>query len=124
VIEINHFGTHEFLTLCELLDCEPYIAGNVGSGSPQEMQAWLEYMTFSGYSTLAEQRRRNGREEPWRIKYFGVGNENWGCGGNMTANHYSDLYRRSRLMSAITVETKFTKLPVARLILIMNGLRY
>ena len=58
------------------------------------MQAWLEYMTFSGDSTLTEQRRRNGCEEPWRIKYFGVGNENWGCGGNMTADHYANLYRR------------------------------
>ncbi len=94
VIENNHFGTHEFLYLCELLDCEPYIAGNVGSGSPEEMQAWVEYMTFGGDSTLADQRRRNGRESPWRIKYFGVGNENWGCGGNMTADHYADLYRR------------------------------
>jgi alpha-N-arabinofuranosidase len=94
VIENNHFGTNEFLSLCELLDCEPYIAGNVGSGSPQEMQAWVEYMTFSGDSTLANQRRQNGRKEPWRIKYFGIGNENWGCGGNMTAAHYANLYCR------------------------------
>jgi alpha-N-arabinofuranosidase len=94
VIENNHFGTHEFLHLCELLNCEPYIAGNVGSGSPQEMQAWVEYMTFGGASTLAAQRRQNGREEPWRVRYFGVGNENWGCGGHMTAEHYADVYRR------------------------------
>jgi alpha-N-arabinofuranosidase len=94
VIENNHFGTHEFLYLCELLDCEPYVAGNVGSGSPQEMQEWVEYMTFGGASTLADQRRQNGREEPWRVRYFGVGNENWGCGGHMTAEHYADVYRR------------------------------
>jgi alpha-N-arabinofuranosidase len=94
VIESNHFGTHEFLHLCELLDCEPYIAGNVGGGSPQEMQEWVEYMTFGGASTVADQRRRNGREEPWRITYFGIGNENWGCGGNMTAEHYANVYRR------------------------------
>jgi alpha-N-arabinofuranosidase len=94
VIENNHFGTHEFLQLCELLACEPYIAGNVGSGTPQEMQAWVEYMTFGGDSTLANQRRQNGRQQPWRIKYFGVGNENWGCGGNMTAEHYANVYRR------------------------------
>ena len=94
VIENNHFGTHEFLHLCELLECEPYIAGNVGSGTPQEMQAWVEYMTFEGDSALADQRRQNGRQQPWRIKYFGVGNENWGCGGNMTAEHYADVYRR------------------------------
>ncbi len=94
VIENNHFGTHEFLHLCELLDCEPYIAGNVGSGSPQEMQTWVEYMTFDGDSSLADLRRQNGREQPWQIQYFGVGNENWGCGGNMTAQHYADVYRR------------------------------
>ena len=94
VIENNHFGTHEFLYLCELLDCEPYIAGNVGSGTPQEMQAWVEYMTFGGQSTLADLRRQNGRQQPWQIKYFGIGNENWGCGGNMTAEHYADVYRR------------------------------
>jgi alpha-N-arabinofuranosidase len=94
VIENNHFGTHEFLVLCELLECEPYIAGNVGSGTPQEMQAWIEYMTFGGESSLAEQRRQNRRQQPWRVQYFGVGNENWGCGGNMTAEHYADVYRR------------------------------
>jgi alpha-N-arabinofuranosidase len=94
VIENHHFGTHEFLHLCELLACEPYIAGNVGSGSPQEMQEWVEYMTFGGASTLADERRQNGREEPWRVKYFGIGNENWGCGGNMTAEHYANVYRR------------------------------
>lgn len=94
VIENNHFGTHEFLHLCELLNCEPYIAGNVGGGSTQEMQAWVEYMTFGDASTLANQRRRNGHDEPWSIKYFGIGNENWGCGGNMTAEHYANVYRR------------------------------
>jgi alpha-N-arabinofuranosidase len=93
VIENNHFGTHEFLDLCELLDCEPYIAGNVGSDSLEEMQAWVEYMTYDGHSTLADQRRLNGRQEPWRIKYFGVGNESWGCGGQMTAEYYVNIYR-------------------------------
>lgn len=94
VIETNHFGTHEFLHLCELLGCEPYIAGNVGSGTVEEMQDWVEYMTFGGDSTVADQRRANGRQEPWRVKYFGVGNENWGCGGNMTAAEYAATYRR------------------------------
>jgi len=94
VIENNHFGTHEFLYLCELLDCEPYLAGNVGSGSPYEMQAWVEYMTFDGASTLADQRRQNERKEPWQVRFFGIGNENWGCGGNMTAEHYANVYRR------------------------------
>jgi alpha-N-arabinofuranosidase len=93
VIENNHFGTHEFLLLCELLDCEPYICGNVGSGSIQEMQEWVEYMTFDGESPMANLRRQNGREKPWKVNFFGVGNENWGCGGNMRPEYYADLYR-------------------------------
>ena len=94
VVEDNAFGTHEFMDLCAQLDCEPYICSNVGSGSPQEMQAWIEYMTFDGDSTLANQRRANGREEPWQVKYWGIGNENWGCGGFMRPEYYADLYRR------------------------------
>ncbi len=94
VIETNAFGTHEFLDLCEQLDCEAYVAGNVGSGTVEEMQDWVEYMTFAGDSEMANLRRANGRDKPWRVRYFGVGNENWGCGGNMTAEYYADLYRR------------------------------
>lgn len=94
LVENNHFGTHEFLLLCELLGCEPYINGNVGSGTVQEMQEWVEYMTFDGESPMADLRRANGREKPWKVKFFGVGNENWGCGGNMRPEYYADLYRR------------------------------
>jgi len=94
VIENNHFGTHEFLMLCEMLECEPYISGNVGSGTVQEMSEWVEYMTFEGVSPMADWRRQNGREQPWKVKYFGVGNENWGCGGNMRPEYYADLYRQ------------------------------
>ncbi|MFP7170331.1 alpha-N-arabinofuranosidase [Terribacillus halophilus] len=94
VVENNHFGTHEFFTLCELLGAEPYICGNVGSGTVQEMSEWVEYMTFDGESPMTAWRRENGREEPWKLKYFGVGNENWGCGGNMRPEYYADLYRR------------------------------
>ncbi|MGG1633143.1 alpha-N-arabinofuranosidase [Paenibacillus sp. FSL K6-3182] len=94
VVENNHFGTHEFLMLCEMLECEPYISGNVGSGTVQEMSEWVEYMTFDGVSPMAELRTENGREKPWNVKYFGVGNENWGCGGNMRPEYYADLYRR------------------------------
>ncbi|WP_088103246.1 alpha-N-arabinofuranosidase [Halalkalibacter urbisdiaboli] len=94
VVENNHFGTHEFMLLCELLECEPYICGNVGSGTVQEMSEWVEYMTFKGESPMANWRRENGRDEAWSLKYFGVGNENWGCGGNMRPEYYSDLYRR------------------------------
>ena len=94
VVENNHFGTHEFLDLCQQLDTEPYICGNVGSGNVYEMQEWIEYMTFDGESPMADWRKENGREEPWHLKYFGVGNENWGCGGNMRPEYYADLYRR------------------------------
>lgn len=93
-IEDNSFGTHEFLNLCELLDCEPYISGNVGSGTVEELAKWVEYMTSDGESPMANLRRQNGREKPWKVKYLGVGNESWGCGGNMTPEFYSDLYRR------------------------------
>ena len=94
VTENNHFGTHEFLEFCELINTEPYICGNVGSGTVQEMREWVEYLTFDGKSPMADWRRENGKDEPWKIKYFGVGNENWGCGGNMRPEYYADLYRR------------------------------
>jgi alpha-N-arabinofuranosidase len=93
VIEDNSFGTHEFLDLCELLGTDAYIAGNVGSGTPQEMAEWLEYLTFDGDSAMADLRRENGRQQPWRIPFWGVGNENWGCGGDMRPEYYADVYR-------------------------------
>jgi alpha-N-arabinofuranosidase len=94
VVENNHFGTHEFLDLCEQLGAEPYICGNVGSGSVQEMMEWVEYLTSDADSPMANLRRQNGREKPWKVRYFGVGNESWGCGGNMTPEYYADQYRR------------------------------
>jgi len=94
VVEDNSFGTHEFFELCRQLECEPYINGNVGSGTVQEMNEWIEYMTFDGVSPMADLRAKNGQEKPWKVKYFGVGNENWGCGGNMTAEHYASEFRR------------------------------
>lgn len=94
VTENNHFGTHEYFDLCEQLGCQPYICGNVGSGTVKEMRDWIEYITFDGQSPMADLRRANGRDKPWRIRYWGVGNENWGCGGNMTAEFYADLFRR------------------------------
>lgn len=92
-IEDNSFGTHEFLNLCEKLQCEPYISGNVGSGTPGELAKWVEYMTAED-GPMAKLRKENGRERPWKVKYIGVGNESWGCGGNMRPEYYSDLYRR------------------------------
>jgi alpha-N-arabinofuranosidase len=94
VIENNAFGTHEFMDLCGLLGAEPFISGNLGSGTPQEMMEWVEYMTSDARSPMADLRRKNGREKPWKVKYFGVGNENWGCGGNMRPEFYADNFRR------------------------------
>jgi alpha-N-arabinofuranosidase len=94
VVEDNSFGTHEFLDFCEQVGCQPYINGNLGSGTVQEMSEWVEYMTFGGVSPMSALRAENGHEKPWNIKYFGVGNENWGCGGNMRPEYYADEYRR------------------------------
>jgi len=93
-VDTNAFGTHEFLQLCELLGADPYINGNLGSGTAQETMDWIEYMTSDSDSTLANLRRQNGREKPWKIPYFAVGNESWGCGGEMRPEYYADEYRR------------------------------
>ncbi|WP_284500622.1 alpha-N-arabinofuranosidase [Microbulbifer litoralis] len=92
VPEDNAFGTHEFFELVELLGADAYVNGNLGTGNPREMAEWLEYMTGDSQSAVVEERRRNGREEPWDVAYFGVGNEAWGCGGHMRPEYYSDLY--------------------------------
>ena len=95
VREDNSFGTHEFLNMCELLDTEPYLSANVGSGTSQEFADWIQYTTHpAGSSPMPELREANGRTEPWKVKYWGVGNEAWGCGGNMRPEYYADLYRR------------------------------
>jgi len=94
VTEDNSFGTHEFMDLCEQIGCEPYICGNVGSGTVREMQEWVEYLTFDGVSPMTALRAQNGREAPWKVRFWGVGNENWGCGGSMRPEYYADLYRR------------------------------
>ena len=94
VVEDNSFGTHEFMELCRQLGCKTYINGNLGSGTVQEMSEWVEYMTFNGISPMADLRGANGHEEPWTVDYFGVGNESWGCGGNMTPEYYGNEYRR------------------------------
>ena len=99
VVENNHFGTHEFMDLCAQLECEPYVCGNVGSGTVQEMSQWVEYINFDGKSPMTDLRQDNGRADPWSMRYFGVGNENWGCGGRMRPEYYADLYRRYALYS-------------------------
>jgi alpha-N-arabinofuranosidase len=94
VTEDNSFGTHEFMRLTELIGCEPYISGNVGSGTIREMSDWVEYLTSSAESPMTRLRKQNGREDPWKVKYFAIGNENWGCGGNMTPDFYGDVMRQ------------------------------
>ncbi len=93
VVEDNAFGTHEFMDLCGQLGCEPYICGNVGSGTVRDMQQWVEYLTAPA-GPMASLRRAHGRPEPWKVAYWGVGNESWGCGGRMRPEYYADLYRQ------------------------------
>ena len=94
VVEDNSFGTHEFMDLVELLGTDAYITGNVGSGTAQEMMEWVEYLTSDAVSPMANLRRQNGRDKAWRVPYFGIGNEPWGCGGNMRAEYYADEFRK------------------------------
>lgn len=92
--ESNAFGTDEFLQLCERIGTEPYLAANVGSGDPQEAADWVEYCNYDGDTELADRRRENGHEDPYGVRYWGLGNENWGCGGRMTPEQYAREYRR------------------------------
>jgi alpha-N-arabinofuranosidase len=93
VPEDNSFGTDEFLHLCSLIGCEPYIAGNVGSGTPDELESWIEYCNFDGISDNADLRAHNGHKGPYYVRFWGIGNESWGCGGRMTPETYAAKYR-------------------------------
>jgi alpha-N-arabinofuranosidase len=94
-VESNEFGVHEFMRLCRLVGAEPYLAANVGSGTPQEFHDWVSYCNAPrGTLSLAEERARNGDAEPFNVKYWGVGNESWGCGGNMSGGEYATEYRK------------------------------
>lgn len=94
--ESNHFGTHEFMAFCRAIGAEPYFAGNLGSGTPQELRDWVEYCNYGGESALAEERRANGDDTPFGIRFWGIGNENWGCGGHMSAEEYAAAFSRYR----------------------------
>lgn len=94
VTENNSFGTHDFLNLCERIGAEPYLAANVGSGTVSELADWVQYVSHDGESPMADWRRKNGREKPWKVKYWGVGNEVWGCGGHMTVEYYANVYKQ------------------------------
>jgi alpha-N-arabinofuranosidase len=94
VTEDNSFGTHEFMNFAELIGADAYVSLNVGSSTPYAQSQWLEYMTSDSKSSLANERRRNGRDKPWTVKFVGIGNETWGCGGNMRADYAADINRR------------------------------
>lgn len=94
VIEDNSFGTHDFLNLCEVLETEPYLAANVGSSTVQEFTEYVQYVMHKEGSPMSDLRVDNGRKEPWEVKFWGVGNEMWGCGGNMTPEYYANIYRQ------------------------------
>lgn len=94
VTEDNSFGTNEFMELCKLLNTEPYVSGNLGSGSVQEMSNWVEYMNFDGLSPMTQLRKKNGADKPFGVEFFGVGNESWGCGGSMTPEYYVNEFKR------------------------------
>ncbi len=99
--EPNHFGTHEFIRFCRLCDVEPYFAANVGTGSPEEFQQWVEYCNAPpGSTTLADERAANGDREPLGVRYWGVGNESWGCGGKFTPEDYCREYRQVHRVAA------------------------
>jgi alpha-N-arabinofuranosidase len=94
VVEDNSFGTHEFMDFCDQIGTHPYVCGNVGSGSVREMMEWVEYMTSDASSPIANLRRQNGRDKPWKVSLMAIGNESWGCGGNMRPEYYADEFRR------------------------------
>ncbi|WP_299781832.1 alpha-L-arabinofuranosidase C-terminal domain-containing protein [uncultured Formosa sp.] len=109
--EDNSFGTHDFLNLCEILDTEPYLAANVGSGTVKEFTDWIQYVGHDGVSPMADLRKENGREKSWDVKYWGVGNEMWGCGGNMTPEYYANLYRQyATFMTSWTNDSKLFRI--------------
>ncbi len=108
-VEDNSFGTHEFLNLCEMIGADAYISANVGSGTVKEMVEWIEYMTSPDDIPMANWRRENGREKPWDIKFLGIGNESWGCGGDMTPEYYSDLLRQYSLFARQYGQGKFQR---------------
>ena len=113
VVEDNSFGTHEFMELCRQLGCKTYINGNMGSGTVREMSEWVEYMTFEGVSPMADLRKANGHEKAWDVDYFCVGNESWGCGGNMLPTYYADQFRQYQsFVKNYNPDKKITKIAV------------
>ena len=110
VTEDNSFGTHDFLDLCDRIGAEPYLAGNVGSGTVKDLSDWVSYVNTPSGSPMSDLRSKNGRERPWNVKFWGVGNEAWGCGGNMTAEYYANIFRQYATFMADTKDSKLRKI--------------
>ncbi|MET0692812.1 MAG: alpha-L-arabinofuranosidase C-terminal domain-containing protein [Propionibacteriaceae bacterium] len=114
--ETNAFGTHEFMAFTRAIEAEPYFAGNLGSGTANELRDWIEYCNHPAGTTLSDERRANGAEDPFGISWWGIGNENWGCGGRMTPEYYAEEYSRFR-----TFAFPFGGTPVAAVACGPNG---
>jgi len=110
VVEDNSFGTHEFMDLCRQLGCEPYVNANVGSGTVREMAEWVEYLNSDSDSDTVQERWANGSKEPFNVKYWGIGNENWGGGGNMRPEYYADVYRQFQTFCRTYGENKLCRI--------------
>ena len=110
VVEDNSFGTHEFMELCRLIGCEPYVNANVGSGTIREMAEWVEYLNSDSDSETVQERWTNGSKEPFNVKYWGIGNENWGGGGNMRPEYYADLFRQYQTFCRTYGENKIHRI--------------
>jgi alpha-N-arabinofuranosidase len=92
--EPNHFGTHEFMQFCRLSGAQPYLAANIRSLTAEDFYRWVEYCNSpAGSTTLAQVRAANGDVAPFDVRYWGVGNEAWGCGGNFTPEEYAAQFR-------------------------------
>ncbi len=110
VTEDNSFGTHDFLDLCERIGADPYLAGNVGSGTVKDLSDWVTYVNHKSGSPMSDLRKQNGRANPWNVTLWGVGNEAWGCGGNMTADYYSNIYRQYATFMSDSKDAKLFKI--------------
>lgn len=110
IVEDNSFGTHEFMKLCQLVGCEPYINANLGSGTVREMAEWVEYLNSDSDSTVVQERWANGSREPFNVRFWGIGNENWVGGGNMRVQYYVDLYRQYQTFCRTYGENKLYRI--------------
>jgi alpha-N-arabinofuranosidase len=98
--ESNRFGTDEFIQYCRALGAEPYVCVNMGSGTMDEAQAWVEYCNGTGNTHWANLRRANGHEAPYNVRYWGLGNELYGA-WQIGASTAADYVKKARGFAAI-----------------------